>query len=135
VEQFRPNGWGPGYLDAMQWRGIKGSFGEPGPATIWARQSVDLVEGEPPTPLQRICAVADSGNGASSLLPPTEWWFINTELTIHFQREPEGEWICLDAATTIGTDGIGTARSTLHDRTGQVAFGAQALMIRPRTAT
>jgi hypothetical protein len=25
-------------------------------------------------------AVADSGNGISSLLPPDRWWFINTEL-------------------------------------------------------
>jgi hypothetical protein len=135
VDSFRPDGWGPGYLEAMQWRAIKGSFSEPGPSTMWARQLVDLVAGEEPTPLQRLCAVADSGNGVSGLLPPTEWWFINTELTVHVQREPVGEWICLDAVTTVGPNGIGTARSTLHDRTGQVAFGAQALMIRPRNTS
>src|SRR5699024_4372384 len=122
-------------LDAMQWRAISGAIGEPGPATVWVRQLVDLVAGEKPSPLQRLCAVADSGNGVSGMLSPTEWWFINTELTVHVQRPPEGEWICLDAVTSIGPSGLGTARSTVHDREGQVAFGSQALMIRPRMAT
>jgi acyl-Coa thioesterase superfamily protein/acyl-CoA thioesterase superfamily protein len=131
----RPEGWGPGYLDAMQWRSLAGALGEPGPATVWVRQSVDLVAGEETSPLQRLCAVADSGNGVSGMLDPTKWWFINTELTVHIQRPPVGEWICLDAVTSTGPDGIGTARSTLHDVDGQVAFGAQALMIRPRMAT
>ncbi|TDP92163.1 thioesterase family protein [Labedaea rhizosphaerae] len=131
----RPAGWGPGYLDAMEWRALAGALGEPGAATVWVRQNVALVEGEEPSPLQRLCAVADSGNGVSGMLPPTEWWFINTELTVHVQRPPVGEWICLDAVTSIGPSGVGTARSTLHDLDGQVAFGAQALMIRPRMAT
>ena len=131
----RPEGWGPGYLDAMEWRSLAGALGEPGPATIWARQKVALVDGEEPSPLQRLCVVADSGNGVSGMVPPTEWWFINTELTVHVQRLPEGEWIGLDAVTSIGPDGVGTARSTVHDQAGQVGFGAQALMIRPRMAT
>lgn len=131
----RPEGWGPGYLDAMEWRAITGALGEPGPATVWVRQKVSLVDGEEPSPLQRLCAVADSGNGVSGMLPPTEWWFINTELTVHVQRLPAGEWICLDAATSTGPDGVGTARSVLHDLDGQVGFGTQALMIRPRMAT
>lgn len=128
----RPHGWGPGYLDAMEWRTLRGSFDEPGPATVWARQQVELVSGEEPTGLQRLLTVADSGNGVSNRLSPLRWWFINTELTVHVHRDPEGEWIALDAATVIGPHGVGTALSTLHDKHGPVAAGAQALMVRPR---
>jgi acyl-Coa thioesterase superfamily protein/acyl-CoA thioesterase superfamily protein len=128
----RPAGWGAGYVDAMEWRALRGSFAEPGPATVWARQSVDLIAGEAPTGLQRLLTVADSGNGVSNRLNPSEWWFINTELTVHVHREPAGEWIALDAATVIGPHGVGTALSTLHDLRGPVGTGAQALLVRPR---
>lgn len=131
-ETGRPEGWCPGYLDAMEWRPLVGGLHVPGPSTAWARQRVPLVAGEQPSPLQRLFTVADTGNGLSSLLDPTRWWFINTELTVHLQREPVGEWIGLDAKTVIGPNGVGTAMSTLHDRHGQVAVGAQALMVRPR---
>lgn len=129
---FRPPGWGAGYVDAMEWRALRGSFAEPGAATVWARQPVDLVAGEAPSGLQRLLVVADSGNGVSNRLNPNEWWFINTELTVHIHREPAGEWIGLDAATVIGPHGVGTALSTLHDLSGPIASGAQALLVRPR---
>jgi acyl-Coa thioesterase superfamily protein/acyl-CoA thioesterase superfamily protein len=128
----RPEGWAPGYLDAMEWRSLVGHLGKPGPATVWARQGVDLVAGEQPTGLQRLFVVADSGNGVSGRLDPTEWLFINSELTVHLYREPAGEWIALDANTAIGPNGVGTAFSVLHDLTGPVGRGAQALLIRPQ---
>lgn len=128
----RPDGWGGGYLDAMEWWAISGSLGEPGPATVWARQRVALVEGEEPTGLQRLLVLADSGNGVSSLLDPRRWYFINTELTVHLRREPEGEWVGMDAHTEVGDHGVGTALTVLHDRRGPLARGAQALLIKRR---
>ena len=128
----RPDGWGTGYVDAMEWRALRGGFGEPGPAIVWGRQGVGLVAGEEPTGLQRLLTVADSGNGVSNRLDPNEWWLINTELTVHVHREPEGEWIGLDANTIIGPHGVGTALTTLHDTRGPVGAGAQALLVRPR---
>jgi hypothetical protein len=128
----RPESWGTGYLDAMEWSALKGHLGKPGPATVWARQRVDLVSGERPTGLQRLFVVADSGNGVSSRMDPLEWLFINSELTVHLYREPVGEWIALDAATAIGPDGSGAAFSVLHDERGPVGRGAQALLIRPQ---
>jgi hypothetical protein len=128
----RPEGWGAGYLDVMDWRTLSGSLGEPGPATVWARQQLPLVGDEEPSGLQRVLTVADSGNGVSSLLDPRKWLFINAELTVHVYREPVGEWIALDAVTAIGPDGVGTAVSVLHDLSGAVGRGAQALLIRPQ---
>jgi hypothetical protein len=127
-----PPGWGGGYLDAMEWRLVSGGPDRPGPTAVWVRQKVALVEGEQPSPLQRLFAVADSGNGASNRLDPARWWFINSELTVHIVRPPTGEWIGLDADTLIGPNGIGTATSRLHDEAGQVGTGAQALLVRTR---
>ncbi len=78
-------------------------------------------------------AVADSGNGISAVMSWDEWLFINLELTVHVQRLAEGEWIVLDAATTIATGGAGLARSVLSDERGPVAYGAQSLLVAPRT--
>jgi hypothetical protein len=128
----RPEGWGPGYLDIMEWRSVSGGFDTPGPATVWARQGVPLVGDEEPSGLQRLLTVADSGNGVSNRLDPRKWLFINADLSVHVYREPVGEWIGLDAATAIGPDGIGTAASVLHDLSGPVGRGAQALLVRPQ---
>lgn len=128
----RPEGWGAGYLDVMEWRALSGSLGSPGPATVWARQGVPLVGDEKPSGLQRLLTVADSGNGVSNRLDPRKWLFINADLTVHVYREPVGEWIALDATTAIGPDGVGAAFSVLHDLSGAVGRGAQALLVRPQ---
>lgn len=125
--------WIGGYLDAVEWRLVGGpGFVEPGPATAWTRLRHPLVPGEEPSPLQRVLAVADSGNGLSSELDLARWHFINPELTVHLHREAVGEWICLDAATTISPGGVGLATSVLSDRLGPVGVGAQSLLVAPR---
>ncbi len=129
-----PKGWLGGYLDAVEWRGVEGALDVPGPATVWGRQRVALVDGEKPSALQRLFVVADSGNGISNFLDPRSWWFINSELTVHLRRPPLGEWIGIDAATLVGPNGIGTATTSLHDASGPIASGAQALLVRPRQA-
>jgi hypothetical protein len=91
-----------------------------------------LVPDEEPAPLERVLATADSGNGVSWELDLTRWLFINPELTVHLHREPIGEWICLDAQTTISPSGAGLATSTLSDTTGPCGVGAQSLLVTPR---
>jgi hypothetical protein len=125
-------GWVDGYLSAIEWRPVHGNFGEPGPATVWARMRYPLVPGEEPGPLERVLAIADSGNGVASALDIRRWQFINPELTVHLQREAAGEWICLDARTVISTGGAGLATSVLSDLDGQVGVGAQSLLVAPR---
>ncbi|WP_326835888.1 thioesterase family protein [Amycolatopsis rhabdoformis] len=129
-----PEDWTGGYLDAVEWRAVRGSITTPGPAAVWGRQRIPLVDGEEPTGLQRLFAVADSANGVSHFLSARDWLFINSELTVHLRRAPEGEWIGLDAVTLVGPHGVGTAASTLHDGSGPVGTGAQALLVRPRQA-
>jgi hypothetical protein len=124
--------WPGGYLRAMEWRRVKGDFFDPGPAVVWSRMRIPLVEGERPTPTQRLLASADSGNGVGSALSLDDWLYVNTELTVHLLRPPEGELFCLDAVGTIGPTGGGYAITTLSDTAGEVGRAAQALLVRPR---
>jgi Thioesterase-like superfamily len=130
--QLAPGGWVDGYLSAIEWRMARGVFGESGPATMWARMRYPLLPEEEPGPLERVLAIADSGNGVSGELDLRRWHFINPELTVHLHREAAGEWICLDAQTTISAGGTGLATSVLSDLGGPVGVGAQSLLIAPR---
>jgi hypothetical protein len=127
-----PAGWVDGYLSAIEWRKIHGGFTAPGPAAMWGRMRYPLVADEVPGPLERVLAVADSGNGASWEVDLVRWYAINPELTVHLHREAEGEWICLDAHTAISPGGTGLATSVLSDLHGPVGVGAQSLLVAHR---
>jgi hypothetical protein len=114
----------------MEYRFVEGGFLEIGPATVWLRMRGALVEGEQPSPLERLMVAADAGNGVSAVLDWREHLFINTELTVHVLRPPEGEWVGLDAVTHV--DGVGLAESVIWDRRGRVGRGAQSLLVRRR---
>ena len=127
----RPTTWHGGYLDAIEWRWIKGGVDEIGPGVVWMRPP-DLVEGEPISPVQRLLACVDSASGASAALDVREWGFLNSELTVHVLRPPVGEWVCLDATTTFGGGAVGLANADVYDELGLVARSAQALLVAPR---
>lgn len=103
-----------------------------GTAQTWFRFARALVGGEEPTPLQRVVAAADFGNGVARALDFDSWLFVNTDLTVHVDREPQGEWVQLDAQTTIGPQGTGLATSVLSDRCGRIGVAAQSLFVEPR---
>jgi hypothetical protein len=128
----RPREWVDGYLSAIEWRAIRGNLSSPGPACVWGRMRYPLVPDEEPNSLERVLAVADSGNGISWEMDIARWHFINPELTVHLHREAEGEWICLDAQTAIAQGGVGLATSVLSDLAGPVGVGAQSLLVAPR---
>jgi Thioesterase-like superfamily len=129
---FFETGQSVGYHTAMEWRSVGGGFLEPGPATVWMRMKCELVVGEEPTPLQRTLVAADVGNGISAVLDWRRYLFINVDLSVHLERMPEGEWICVDAVTLPQPDGVGTAESVLSDQRGRIGRAAQALLIAER---
>jgi hypothetical protein len=129
---FVADGWVDGYVSAVDWRFTAGGFGQPGPATAWTRLRFPIVPGEQPSPLQRVLAVADSGNGISGELDLASWHFINPELTVHLHREAVGDWVCLEARTAISRGGAGLATSVLSDLNGPIGVGAQSLLIAMR---
>jgi hypothetical protein len=121
--------WDVGYHTAMDVRFVAGGFTEPGPACAWMRPSQPLVAGTSLTPLQRVLAAADSGNGVSAWLPAGTWTFINTDLTVHLRRYPVGEWVNLDARTSLEPDGVGLAHSVLRDEQGMIGHALQSLFV------
>jgi Thioesterase-like superfamily len=118
-----------GYWTAMEYRFMRGGFKEAGPALGWLRMRVPLVEGEEPSPFVRVMAAADSGNGVSAILDWKEWLFINTDLSVHLHRMPEGEWVALDAVTIPEPNGIGMADTKLSDRRGPIGRAVQSLLV------
>jgi hypothetical protein len=118
--------------DAMELRFVEGSWREPGPATAWFRLRVPLVEGEEPSALQRLAAAADFPNGIGSILPWSEYVFINPDLTVYVERPPVGEWICLQASTRVPAGGVGFAEAVLYDERGRVGRSLQSLLVMER---
>lgn len=121
-----------GYHTAMEARFLSGAFREPGPAVVWMRMRYPLLPDEDPTPLARALVAADSGNGVSARLDPRRVLFINTDLTVHTHRMPEGEWVCLDARTTLNGTSIGLAQSALYDTRGAFGRSLQTLYVAQR---
>ena len=114
---------------AVEHRVVRGAWGRLGPCTDWIRLRVPVVAGEAPSPLQRVAAAADFGNGISAALPFGAWRFINPDLTIHLERLPRGEWVCLDAVTWLGPEGAGVAESALFDEDGRLGRSLQSLLL------
>ena len=91
-----------------------------------------LVEGEEPSPLDRVLMAADSGNGVSAPLDYRRWLFINADLSVALRRLPRGEWVGLEAATYAEPDGVGLSDTRLHDEQGPIGRATQSLLVAPR---
>lgn len=120
-----------GYAAAVEARRVKGGFGV-NPTAVWIRPRVPLVLGEPLSPLARVLIAADSGNGSAVVLDPRQFTFVNADLTVALHREPEGEWVCLEASTWPEPTGVGLTESRLHDARGPIGWALQSLIVEPR---
>ena len=65
-------------------------------------------------------------------LDPRIYIFINVDLTVILHRDPAGDWLLLDAATTMDGTGTGLAETRLSDAAGDVGTGVQTLLVSPR---
>lgn len=138
--QMRPAPWAGAidytafHRDAVEHSFVAGGFGDPGPATDWIRLRVPLVAGEPTSPLCRVVAAADFGNGVSWVLDRRDGYsFINPDLTVYLHRYPTTDWVCLDARTEVAPNGVGLAESRLFDERGVIGRSVQSLLL-DRTA-
>lgn len=120
------------YAAAMELRFTRGAFGH-GDVMAWLRMRTSLLEGEDPSPLERVMVAADSGNGVSQRLSVRDFTFVNPDLTVTLHRQPEGEWIGLGARTDLDDCGVGVADTRLYDIRGPIGRGVQTLVIRKRS--
>ena len=132
ADAFFPTGFDVGYHTATEYRFVAGSFTELGPGIVWMRIRQPLVAGEEPSALQRVLAVADSGNGISATLDYDRYVFINIDLTVHLHRLPAGEWVCLDSVTVPESSGVGQTDTVLFDERGPIGLAAQTLLVAKR---
>ena len=125
---------GVGYPDLMEGRVAEGEFFR-GPCAIWFRLRRPLIEGEEPSPIERVAVAADSGNGISAILDFKRYLFVNSDLTVNLLRKPEGEWICIEARTLVGPSSGGLAEARIYDSGGLVGRSTQSLAVRLRDSS
>jgi hypothetical protein len=114
---------------AMDMSVARGEVGVPGPAAVWFRLAVPIVAGEETTPLMRVAAAADFGNGISGAVTWDEHLFINPDLTVYLHRLPVGDRVGLDALTWPTHEGVGIAEAALYDEHGRFGRSVQALLL------
>jgi acyl-coenzyme A thioesterase PaaI-like protein len=117
------------HRDAVTHSFVRGSFDALGPATDWIRLVVPVVDGEEASPLQRVVAAADFGNGISAAVPHATHTFINPDLTVVLHRAPVAGPIGVASTTRIDGAGIGSAEAELWDTRGRIGRGIQTLVV------
>lgn len=124
--------WGGGFIDGLEFRVLPGS--EPGRARAWLRTGTHLVDGVAVSELAGFIGLLDTANGIAGRLPPTEWLYPNTDLSIHLFRAPRftaGDgWVGFDAQAVTGPTGIGLTTATVYDLDGPVGRTEQILTVR-----
>lgn len=128
----RAHAWegAPGYLETVSWRNQPTAEGEA--AVAWLSPLVPLMDDEELTDLQRLAMVVDSANGVGAALDPADFVFMNTDMTVHLHRAPEGNDFALRTRGSIGPDGIGVTAAEIFDRRGFIGTSAQTLLVQRR---
>ena len=78
--------------------------------------------------------MADAASGISSTLDWTRFDFVNVDYSVALERQPEGEWLAMDAVTRPGRRGVGVCTAVLSDTTGRIGSSSQTLVVTPRNA-
>jgi hypothetical protein len=128
--QALPESWRKGgFVGTIEWR--VGTIGRaPGePTMVWVRLSQPLVIGEEASALASLMAVADTANGVGARLDPGLFTFLNTDVAVNLHHPPAGQWLGIEAETSIGADGVGMSAAVLHAPDGPIGSVAQTLLI------
>ena len=120
--------WPGGFIQSID---VQRAQVEPGRASSWVRTDVPLIAGERTSDLARMCGLLDAANGMTVRADPREVAFPNVDLTAHFFRQPQGEWLGFDTSVSFGPTGLGLTSSVLHDECGPFGALGQSLTVRP----
>ncbi len=121
-----------GYGEALEWRFVSGGFDKLGPATVWSRLKVPIVDDEPVSGVARLLAMVDSANGISAEIDLRAYLFVPVSLTVSIARDPVGEWTGMSARTMLA-GGAGTTHATLFDAEGTLGEALQTLYVEKRS--
>jgi hypothetical protein len=100
---------------------------------LWIRLLLPVVEGTAVTGTEQAAVAADYAQVATSTrLPFAEWSFVNSELTMHLAREPQGQWVAIACDAVVADVGAGFTSAELHDCEGRFGQSTSALFLEPR---
>lgn len=135
--EFMPVGlreqWPPGFHLSVQARVARDEIG---PAA-WLTTPLDLVAGDATSPQVRFAMLSDltfamgmriaflRGSVSSRALQTR---FINADITLYRERDPEGDWVAFRLATMADAAGVGVAEVVQFDRAGRIGRSLQALV-------
>ena len=117
-----------GYHRAVEVRMARGTWGDAS-VVAWMRARVPLVADEPTSTTQRLLINVDSASGLAVTLDQERHSWVNADLTVALHRLPHGDWIGLEATTTVEAHGVGLTRARLRDIRGPVGVSLQSLVI------
>ena len=123
-----------GFWTAVDVRLVSGRLGDPGVGRGWFRvvaPLTDATDDHAPrlTPLARVAACGDFGNGIGAPLPMGPFRYVNPDLTIDLHRLPVDEWVSLEASSVAEPHGVGLTTGILGDREGVLGTSLQSLFI------
>ncbi len=121
------------YGEALEWRFTEGGYDRLGPATVWTRSRISLIEGEEIDGLESLILMIDSANGVSAELDIRRWTFVPVDMTLGLYRLPQGLWVGMSAHTVMDNAGIGQTNSIAFDEKGCCGRSLQTLFIRPNS--
>jgi hypothetical protein len=121
-----------GFGSGISFLPARGAFGVPGPASVWFRANRPMVQGETTSPLMRAALTSDFCNGVGSIVPISDWTYINADLTVHLARDPIGSWILVDAHTVPSNEGRALSLGRLADRHGWFGQAIQSTLLEKR---
>ena len=95
------------------------TYGSNAPKRAWIRETHQLIDGENTSPLVRIAQVADVANpfansGTDGLK------YINADVSLYLQRNPEGKWIGTETFYHGASDGVSVGTIALYDKLGRI---------------
>lgn len=104
----------------------------PGHGRAWLTTDLELIEGEPTSSFTKLIGLVDVANGLAPVAEPFEdnVFFANVDLTIHFLREPVGEWLGFATTANIGQTGGGITSAVLYDEAGLLGRSEQSQTVR-----
>ena len=126
-QEFSIDFGGVGYMDGVEIRTAAGAPFRGGPAAIWIRRTVPLIEGVETDPYTDCGLFGDLGNGISAIEPLQKLIAINTDLTLYLARRPIGEWIAMESLTISQGLGLGMTDSLVYDASGFVGKANQSI--------
>lgn len=127
--------WTSGYIDSIEVVRTEltgqdhSDYAHRNPAVYWSKSSLPVVEGRDDSTWVQLMKTVDIANGLNTVLDPSQWVYMNVDLSVYLHRMPDGEWVGLSAEANYGPDGIGTTISRIYDQQGPVGTVNQAIML------